>query len=461
MNVCKTFSKKCIDSLINCGVHPDDSSAIRLKKQTLTLLPVIIGIAASIWGSIYLSLGHYISASIPLSYAFISLFSLIYFYYSKNVYLIQISQLVLVLLLPFLLMWSLGGFSGGSYVMIWAFYTPLAAISLSRRSSLIWFGIFLLLTLISALIDDFLIRHTTMLPPLAITIFSYLNITAGFGGIFYIMNHYVSERNSASKELEALNHELEEKIESAVEKAQKANELLIKQSKLASMGEMISMIAHQWRQPLSAISATTAAMQMKIAMDKYEQTYFNSQLDSISSLSQHLSSTIEDFRNFFKPDKAKTSFSLKNAIQNAISLSESMIHNNHIALEVTYECDAVIESHENEVVQALINIIKNAIDALLENKISEPKILIRLFKDLAGVVSITVEDNAGGIPESIAKKIFEPYFSTKSINGTGLGLYMSKTIIEQHCNGGLLFSNTSEGACFKIDFKPREYTIDA
>ncbi len=460
MEICKTFSKKCIDSLINCGVRPDDNAALRLKKQTLTLLPIIIGVAAIMWGSIYLLLGHYISASIPLSYALISLLSLVYFSFSKKLYFIQVSQLVLVLFLPFFLMWSLGGFTGGSYVMIWAFYTPLAAMSYSKRSSMIWFGMFLLLTLISTVIDDFLVQNITTLPPLAITIFSYLNITAGFGGIFYIMHHYVSERNHASKELEALNHELEDKIESAVEKAQKANELLIKQSKLASMGEMISMIAHQWRQPLSAITATTGTMQMKIAMEKYEPEYFNSQLDSISSLSQHLSTTIEDFRNFFKPDKAKTSFSIKDAVQNAIKLSESMIQNNHIGLEVVYDSDAVIESHENEVVQALINIIKNAIDALLENKISEPKIFIRLFEDLAGVVSITIEDNAGGIPESIAKKIFEPYFSTKSIHGTGLGLYMSKTIIEQHCNGRLLFSNTSEGACFKIDFKLSEDTLN-
>ncbi len=453
MGVCKVFSKHCVDSLINCGVHPDDSSELRLRKQTLTLLPIIIGIAATIWGSIYFMLGHYLSASIPLSYALISVLSLFYFSYSKSLHFILTSQLILVILLPFMLMWSLGGFSNGSYVMIWAFYTPLAAMSFSKRSSLRWFIMFLFLTLVSALIDDFLTQTVTPLPALAINIFSLLNITTGFGGIFYIMYHYISEKNNLTDELETLNANLEDKIKSAVLEAQHTHELLIRQSKFASMGEMISMIAHQWRQPLSAISATTGSMQMKIAMDKYEKDYFSSQLDTISSLSQHLSTTIEDFRNFFKPDKQKGSFALKDALKNVLNLSESMILNNHINLEVSYDSNKSIESYENEVVQALINIIKNAIDILVEKKISEPKIAIKLFDDAHDKVVISIEDNAGGIPEDIIDKIFQPYFSTKSKNGTGLGLYMSKIIIEEHCNGTLHVSNSNEGACFTMEFK--------
>lgn len=346
---------KYFNALINCGTNPDDSQKMKLKKQIVSLLPVIIGIAAAIWGSIYFILGHYLSASIPLSYSLISVVSLIYFSYSKNVDFLQTSQLVLVLLLPFLLMWSLGGFSYGSYVMIWAFYAPLAAIAFSKKYSLLWLSLFMLLTFISAMIDNILIENITKLPSLAINIFSVLNIVAGFGGIYHIMNHFINEKESASLKLEILNQNLEEKVEAAIAKEKQTHSLLIRQSKLASMGEMISMIAHQWRQPLSAISATTGSMQFKVALDKYEKDFFNDQLTTIASISQHLSSTIEDFRNFFKPDKQRTTFRLKQAALSAIKLNESMFKSQNINLETHCNADIEINSYENEIVQVLIN----------------------------------------------------------------------------------------------------------
>ena len=232
--------KKSILLIVNCGVHPDDSMELKLQKQVLSFLPIIIGIAAAIWGSIYFHFEHYISASIPLSYSVISFFSLLYFSYSKDITFIRYSQLILVLLLPFLLMWSLGGFATGSYVMIWAFYAPLALISFSKKESITWLMLFLFLTGISFFIDNMLIKHIEPLPELAIRIFSLLNITAGFGGIFYIMYYYVKERDHIS--------EVQCENEIILQKAKLKAELLTQeQSSLLSLFDKGDSVLFKWR----------------------------------------------------------------------------------------------------------------------------------------------------------------------------------------------------------------------
>lgn len=232
--------KSSINSLVNCGVNPDDSHELKLQKQIMTLLPVIIGIAATMWGSIYLFLGHYLSASIPLSYSLISALSLVHFSYSKDIVFLKRSQLLLVLLLPFLLMWSLGGFAAGSYVMIWAFYAPLASLSFTKKDSIVWFLLFLLLTLISFLIDHSLIEHVEPLPEFGIRIFSLLNVTAGFGGIFYMMVHYIQERDEIADE----HYKNELQLQQEKQKAELAAH---EQNSLLSLFDKGDSILFKWR----------------------------------------------------------------------------------------------------------------------------------------------------------------------------------------------------------------------
>ena len=196
------FFKEKFNILLNCGVESSDSLELKLQKQTLTLLPIIIGIAAMIWGSVYFLQGKYISAFIPLSYSIISLFSLYYFNHTKSTKFILNSQLTLVLVLPFMLMWSLGGFAAGSYVMIWAFYAPLASMAYSKQNSIVWLFLFIVLSIISVLIDHNLQETIKTLPDAAIHIFDFLNISAGFGGIFFIMYHYIEQRDKMMNDFE-------------------------------------------------------------------------------------------------------------------------------------------------------------------------------------------------------------------------------------------------------------------
>ncbi len=180
---------------------PTDDADLRLKKIALTLVPLIIGPAAFVWGSIYFLLGHYISGSIPMSYFVISLLGLLYYFKTKKMQFLQYSQLFLVLLLPFLLMWSLGGFAAGSVVMSWAIFAPIAAVMfLDKRSSLLWFLMYLVLVVISVLIDDDVAAAVTNpLPKYAQSIFYLLNLGCTSAGLFLLVSYSINEEKRANK----------------------------------------------------------------------------------------------------------------------------------------------------------------------------------------------------------------------------------------------------------------------
>jgi PAS domain S-box-containing protein len=225
---------------------------------------------------------------------------------------------------------------------------------------------------------------------------------------------------------------------------------LITQSRLAQMGEMISMIAHQWRQPLTAISATSNNLTLKLMMNDVDNKEFEKEIGLISDYAQHLSKTIDDFRGFFKENKEKETTTLDNLVNSTLDIVKISLENKNINIKTDLNSTIELKTYPNEVKQVILNLIKNAQDALLDNKIENPIIIIKTrYKNNNHI--ITIKDNGGGIPSNIIDKIFEPYFSTKKEkDGTGLGLYMSKTIIEEHCSGDLSVSNDEDGAVFTI-----------
>jgi PAS domain S-box-containing protein len=229
---------------------------------------------------------------------------------------------------------------------------------------------------------------------------------------------------------------------------QRQQKQLIQQSRHAAMGEMISMIAHQWRQPLATISAIISDNIIKSRLDTITSEDLDRSYDEISSLLSYLSNTVDDFRNFFKPNKNKETIYLNNILDAAINIIHHSIKSSSINLHIKGTDNIEVEVYKNEMIQVIINIVKNAIDELV--KIDNKKnIDISYYKD-DKYAHIDIKDNAGGIPADIIKKIFNPYFSTKSKNGTGLGLYMSKIIVNEHLNGNLTAENIDDGALFKI-----------
>ncbi len=239
---------------------------------------------------------------------------------------------------------------------------------------------------------------------------------------------------------------------------QRAEETMAQQARMAQMGEMISMIAHQWRQPLNAVSLTASNLRLKFDFEEFDSTTqegfiecsqeFSRELDNIQEYVRNLSSTIDDFRNFYKSDKESVCVKLEDVVSKSLKIVGISLAEDSIELIQEYGSDEEIELYENEMMQVILTIFKNSQDNFLEKKTANPTIKVITTKKM-----ISFCDNGGGIPEDILSKIFDPYFSTKlEKNGTGLGLYMSKTIIEEHHKATLSVKNIEGGACFTIKF---------
>jgi len=239
---------------------------------------------------------------------------------------------------------------------------------------------------------------------------------------------------------------------------QQKERLLIQQSRMAQMGEMLSMIAHQWRQPLGAISSAIFGIQTKLATGKYDHEesneelykYLNTKHKRINEYVQFLSTTIDDFRNFFKPNKKKEFVMFESPIERALQIVEGSLEAKGIEVGYAFNVNKRVDMFQNELMQVILNILKNSEDNFLERETKEPKIRIETHNKSAHY-EIIISDNGGGIPDYIIGKVFDPYFSTKDDkNGSGLGLYMSKVMIEEHSGGLLRVENTKEGASFSI-----------
>jgi PAS domain S-box-containing protein len=227
-------------------------------------------------------------------------------------------------------------------------------------------------------------------------------------------------------------------------------EIMIAQSRHAAMGEMISMIAHQWRQPISVISMDANNVLVDIELDALDSESLQKDIVDILDQTKYLSKTIDDFRNFFKPSKTKDEVVVSNVFEESLAVIVKSLENNNIEVINDFQTQTVLNLFSRELLQVFINILNNAKEALVENKKDERKITNRIYEDEKFVI-ISICDNAGGIPEDVKNKIFEPYFTTKeSKNGTGLGLYMSKIIIEKHLKGSIIVIDNSEGVCFEI-----------
>lgn len=219
----------------------------------------------------------------------------------------------------------------------------------------------------------------------------------------------------------------------------------------AQMGEMVSMIAHQWRQPLAIINAIVSQMRLKAILDDVDDVEYVDNLMKIETQSSHLSQTISDYRDFFRPDKPKEYFQVSMLIENALSLIDYALKSHSIEIQTKIVQNDVLYTHRNEVLQVLIVLLKNALDMFIEKKAPNGKIVITADHDET-MYSISVYDNAGGIPPEIINKLFVPYFTTKNESyGTGLGLYMSKMIIEEHCGGNIMFFSQGNETTFTIN----------
>jgi signal transduction histidine kinase len=256
--------------------------------------------------------------------------------------------------------------------------------------------------------------------------------------------------NKLNKKLELLNKNLEDKVRIQVKKQREQERILIEQSKNAAMGEMIGNIAHQWRQPLNALGLILQNIKFSYELDEITDEFMSNSMKKADLLTKTMSKTIDDFRNFFKPNKMKEQFYVEEIINKSVDIVKSTFKNNYIEILLEQEKELKLFAYPNELSQVILNILNNSRDAIEENKIENPVIRIESYKKNNFIV-IKINDNANGIPDDLLSKIFEPYFTTKiEGKGTGIGLYMSKIIIEENMSGKISVINKDNGVEFVI-----------
>ncbi|HIP52186.1 MAG TPA: HAMP domain-containing histidine kinase [Campylobacterales bacterium] len=320
--------------------------------------------------------------------------------------------------------------------IVWFFLTSFGSFILGGRR----YGFFITTIIIAIVVY---LYNTLDINLSVYTIFTF--IIALF--VFNIFSFYFLRK------IESDSKRLEERVTEEVEKRQLQEQILLRQHHMANMGSMIDTIAHQWRQPLMQNSMMLLNLYDEVESADCDKVYVLKKIESLSRVNTHMSQTIEDFRNLLNHDKTVTLVKLDEVIEKVLALMK----NNLKEITVTHEkCETSVLALKSELTQVLIILISNSIEALNNKKVNEKFIKINIEK-VDNDVEVTVEDNAGGINNSIIKKIFDPYFTTKKQQGgTGLGLYIVQLIVEQNIQGSIAVENTLDGVRFKIRLRGEE-----
>ena len=260
----------------------------------------------------------------------------------------------------------------------------------------------------------------------------------------------ITKGKEAELKVGRLNEELAQRIRTIEELRQK-DQLMIQQSRMAAMGEMLGNIAHQWRQPLNVLGLQVQELRMAYKLGKFSEEVLLKGVAKAMEIIQHMSQTIDDFREFLALDKEKKPFRVDEVIKKSVSLIEGSLRERDIGIEIGCSGEPTIDGYANEYGQVILNILMNAKDAFAEQGKKDARITVRCWTE-DGMAVVTITDNAGGIDQKIMEKIFDAYFTTKPLGkGTGVGLFMSNTIIEKSMGGRLSVRNVDGGAEFRIE----------
>lgn len=256
--------------------------------------------------------------------------------------------------------------------------------------------------------------------------------------------------NRQQAQLEELNRTLEQRVTETIAELRQKDELLLQQSRHAAMGEMLNNIAHQWRQPLNNIAIYVQSIQMLRAAGELSDEQLEHDVQSVMEIINYMSKTIDDFRTFFRNEKQKQSFSVKETVEQALRFVSGRLSHHGITCTLVVKQEVMVEGYQSEYIQAVLNILNNAADVLSNSNCPDRQIIVTLDRQ-EGRSLLSIRDNGGGIPAEALPHIFEPYFTTKGPTaGTGIGLYMSKVIVEKHMAGSLTARNVEDGAEFVI-----------
>lgn len=431
---------------------------------------VNVGILLSASGLIYGIIGNYVrnvEGFIPIEAVFLFLNVIMFFALRKYRNFFEFFAITMTVQYTFLFLFLIYTGEPNDLKHLWIFTYPIILLYFQNtKDAIYWLG-FILISLVLAPLQSFIeVKYSIY----QVTYISFVLIIISIIIYFYqkkidearkmvlkqqdMLKNFNLELEKQVKDktnqLLKLNESLELKVEQKLEELRSKDQILQAQSKQAVMGEMISMIAHQWRQPLSTITLQIADLQFKQLLGKGRNNEdIDKALSNISDTIIYLSDTIDDFQTYFRPNKEKVEIEVHELLQRALNFATSRVKDTDIKISINKYFDLNINTYINELVQVVLNILNNAIDAHNEKKVQDPFVLIYV-KDIGHEVFIYIEDNAGGIKEDNMLHLFEPYFSTKGKNGTGLGLYMSQMIIEKQFGGKIEVRNSNGGCVFIV-----------
>ena len=435
------FLDNFLTSRYNLFIH-DEFPNDNLQKFRFTLLNSILIIAstftflnyvASMSGFITL---NYIYETILLLYTIINIFLISLLRKGNKTYILTTNILIISSL--FLFYAALLTAPTNEFRLIWFFLVLFGSFVLMGKK----YGMSIMLFILSSI---FIINHYISLNYSRLALFTFFNSFLIFTAFAY---SFLNKIEKDAIEFETLNTKLKEKVSYEIDQRHKQEQMLLQQCRLASMGEMIDSIAHQWRQPLMNINAILMNMDRAIETKEKPKVYLEAKMEEVSTLTTHMSQTIEDFRSLLRADKEKTHFHVNKSVEKAIEIYEESLKGIHLHIDNDYKL--TFHGYNNELMQIVLILLHNAIDALQTKEIIEKNIFIHISTDNKRLL-LSIEDTAGGIDKKYLPKIFDPYFTTKdAIGGTGLGLYIAKIITEQNMHGFLTAENTKKGAKFTV-----------
>ena len=412
---------------------------LKYKIQILIIIILLVSTIIMMFSFLRLIEGNFLLAAIDAGFSSFILILLYFLYRNKDAY-----PLVSRLFLFFGIMILFANFylATETYTRVLWFssYVLLAFFLRDKKEGFVWLGIIIVMLSFIAVTE----------PKFHLGTVNFMTLIANLSLIATIVYWYEKVKENDSKRLRQLNATLQTRIDKAVIENQKHERMLIQQSKMAAMGEMIESIAHQWRQPLNVMSLSLTKLEIDRNMGILNDQAFDAQVITMNRQVQYMSQTIDDFRTFYQKDKHTVEISLQAMIDDLEALITPLLNSKSIEFVNEIDQEIMITTYPNELKQVLLNVINNAKDALISCESDKKEIIVSATADEDEIV-MYVADNAEGIDEKIMDRIFEPYFTTKfEAKGTGIGLYMSKMIIEDHIHGTIRAENRKNGAQFII-----------